>query len=241
MRSLYESLLDDENDLINNKSIEEHLIKKWFEENSNFLVQNCQLKVNGNDVEVIGNLTFNNKTNFRSPILKKFHFKKITGKFTITGMNKKKNYWLPEEISGDFIMLLCNMESLNDIPFPKKITEDIQIIACHKLKNLNGLPDKVKNLLLKELDILNLDGCSKEITEDLIITGCNILSFKGFPNKVKNLKMKLYTSRKHINKFKQLIKNKLEKVLGSNIEKYITGSAMIATHMWSDDYEKIEI
>lgn len=184
--SLYESLLDDEEDLINNNSIEEHLLKKWFEENvqpdTGMFGKDLVINIDNRDVTVIGNIMMGEKCDFRAPILKKFNFKKLEGSLHLFSIPKKKIFWLPQEVTGEVYINACGFEEL-----PKLIdVNHVEISYCHKLKTLKGLPDKIDTLHISCCNKFeSLEGCPKEINKSLTISYCDkLMSVDSFPKKV---------------------------------------------------------
>jgi hypothetical protein len=188
MRALYESLLDDEEELLNDDSF---LIKKWFEENveaqpdpTSSQKRSYEIKVQGKDVTVVGSLRINgSKCNFRSKVLKIFRFKKLIGDLCIYNLPQKKNYWLPEEIVGDIWIMSGSLTELPKIP---ERVSGVYLSNLFKLKNLNGCPEKCESLELSLCNKLtSLEGAPKHISKSLTIDYCNQLtSLNGFPEKV---------------------------------------------------------
>lgn len=188
MISLYESLLDNEDEIIEDDSF---LIKKWFEENVETLYnptrpQNSsyKIKIDGKDVTVIGTIRINGaKCNFRSKVLKLFRFKKLIGDLEIYNLTQKKNYWLPEEITGDVWIMNGSCTELPKLP---KNASGIYLNNLYKLKTLNGCPDKCKSLEISLCQKLtSLEGAPEVISKIFTVDYCDSMTtLYGFPKKV---------------------------------------------------------
>lgn len=186
MRTLYESLLDNEEDLISKESLEEYLIKKWFEENvqpaTGIFGKDLIINVDNRNVTVIGSIMMGEKCDFRAPILKKFNFKKLEGCLHLIHIPKKKTFWLPQEVTEEVYIQGCNFEEL-----PKLIDVNyVEISYCHKLKTLKGLPAKIDTVHISCCNKLeSLEGCPEEINKSLTIGYCDkFTSLEDFPKKV---------------------------------------------------------
>ena len=186
MRSLYESLLDDEEDLVDKDTAEEYLLKKWFDENvqpaTGVFGKDLIIDIDKRDVTVTGSIMMGEKCNFRAPILKKFNFKKLEGCLHLIHIPKKKTFWLPQEVTEEVYIQGCGFEELPKLNNVKHV----DISYCSKLKSLKGLPDKIDTLQIKACTKLeSLKGCPSEINKSLTIDYCDkFTSLEDFPKKV---------------------------------------------------------
>ena len=133
---LYESLLDDEEDLINDNSalIDEYL-KKYYSLKGTYIIKNGVVDVNGSI-----NVTDKSITQFTNGL---FEFGEINGSFNAYSVRKLTTLkGAPKKIRFDFVC--TDAELLTDLTgCPPHVGQDLVISGCDGLKNLKGAPEYI--------------------------------------------------------------------------------------------------
>lgn len=191
MKTLYESLLDDFEDLsapLSPKTIKEE-IKQFLKANyikySKFRISRKPNEDGYYEVEHPGHITF------RSPAESltngKFVFVNCQS-FSIQSSHGLKNLiGAPKETKHGFSIFNCNnLESLEGITEKTGFGYGLNISDCRNLKTLTGLPEKVHKMYISYCQSLtDLTGAPKEVEKDFRLYQCrNLDSLKGAPKKV---------------------------------------------------------
>ena len=197
---LYESLLDDEEDLVNDNSVLiERFLKDTYDIDGTYTIKNGIVDVNGDvyvyreDIDALTNDLFK--------------FGKVTGNFVCSGVDITSLKGAPEKVGrvfncrycrklkslegapkevGSFDCAYCNkLESLNYAP--KKVNDFFNCSNCKNLKNLKGSPEKINGMFdcMGLEQIKDLTGAPKEVGS-MDCSDCdNLKSLKGMPDVVK--------------------------------------------------------
>lgn len=171
MKTLYESLLDDEDVLLKNADksmvkIQKDKIHQWIKSNYQYTGR-LSIKENGEKfiVNLTGNLVFKN-----------IRLKSLTNGIFEWG-----------EITGNFRVPNLYITSLEGAP--KKVGGDFSCARCHGLTSLEGGPEEVGgNYDCSSCDITSLEGAPKEKGDHFNCCYCkNLTSLKGIPSKLNQL------------------------------------------------------
>lgn len=204
---LIESLLDDENDLINNdESIIEYSIKNFLDENYEFSHSYTINKLNNKSkrqVFVIGEVRLKENSKIEELTNNEFEFGTIKGSFLILYKNNIKTLQgMPKDIYNDLIIKYtkikdlegiskyigekCDIHENDDLLSLKGLSKtfvgsSLNISNNKSLKSLNGSPEKVKgDFLCGNTNINTLEGAPKEVGGNFICSFCkNLKSLKG--------------------------------------------------------------
>ena len=174
-----ESILDDEEDLINNSSIE--IIEKFIKDNynvtgkldikesNNIYVVNCDsyVRIKNDKTTQLTNDFFEwgvVKGNFNCSYCKSLKSlkgapKEVGKVFDCFGCDSLKDLTgAPKEVGGNFECINCkSLKSLQGAP--KKVGRDFSCSSCKSLKSLKGAPEKVGGCFY-------CYGCGAQFTED---------------------------------------------------------------------------
>ena len=183
-----ESILDDEDDLINNSSIE--IIKKFIKDNynmtgkldikesNNIYIVNC----NG-DVEV-SNIKIEQLTNDF------FEWGVVKGDFYCFGCKSLKSLQgAPKKVDGHFYCFGCaSLTTLQGAP--EKVGGSFNCSNCKSLKSLKGAPEKVDGSFICSYceSLTSLKGAPKEVGENFNCNHCKIQFTKDDVKKVSKVK-----------------------------------------------------
>lgn len=206
MKSLHESLLDDEDDIID-KVNTKPLVEKWCKENN---IINYRLQEDENGLFIInvkGSIVFHMYDEEELPPY--IQFGRVTGKFSVyesnftslrgfpksvgiiflVGCDKLKSLeYFPKEVTGKILLSNLNIESLEGLP---KKAKDLSIQECHKLQNLKGCPSHIQDAIYiySCLELKSLQG----LPDSTIILGLNnlpnVTSLNGISKRVTKLKI----------------------------------------------------
>lgn len=191
MKTLYESLLDDFEDLsapLSPKAIKEE-IKQFLKANyihpSKFRISRKPNEDGYYEVEHPGQITF------RSPAESltngKFVFVNCHS-FSIQSSHRLKNLiGSPKETKHGYHIFNCNnLESLEGITEKTGFGYGLYISDCMNLKTLTGLPEKAHHVNISYCQsLIDLTGAPNEVELDFKLYQCrNLDSLKGAPKKV---------------------------------------------------------
>lgn len=174
---LIESLLDDEDELVNDNTT---LIEQFL--NDNYIIKGTYTIKNG-IVDVDGDVRIswdvhNDITGLTNDI---FEFGTINGDFIINDcINLKTLNGGPKRVKGDFLCSYC--EKLESFEYaPKYVGQNLGADYCSNLKSLKGLPKKVESISLVACKIItNLEHIPD--ANEYILDGCsNLKSLEGLP------------------------------------------------------------
>ena len=186
MKNLYESLLDNEEALVNSTDNYLH-IKEFLKENY-FIKDNGKFTVHNNIVDIDGSIVLTGDISYLTD--NTFKFGIIKGDFDLEGganENLKSLKGGPKEVKGDFI---CNeLPKLTSLKYcPEKIDGCFDCCDCDKIKNLKGIPLKIGGDVRIELDITTLEGGPKDVGGSYNIYFCDKLdlveNLKFLPNSI---------------------------------------------------------
>lgn len=199
MKSLQESLLDDE-DVIVGRLNEVVLIKEWLKK---YDIRNYKIN-NDNTIDVNGDIDLNHYSKPELPSYIQFNI--INGIFTINHSKLKTLRGCPQEVTDIFQCMNCT--SLKTLEGgPKKVGGEFNCSYCTNLTSLKGAPKEVGsfyceyNNSLKTLEggpitasyyhvdrcgkLTSLEGCPKVVKYTFTCIGCTSLtSLEGGPKKV---------------------------------------------------------
>lgn len=191
MKTLYESLLDDFEDLsapLSPKAIKAEIkrfLKVNYKNPSRFRISHKPNDDGYYVVECSDKIIFSGQA--ESLTNGKFIFDKCSS-FSIQSAHRLKNLiGSPKEVKFSYHVSNCNgLESLEGITEKTGFGYGIHITDCYKLKTLEGLPKKVHYLNIAHCHgLTDLTGAPEEIELDFKIWGCYDLdSLKGAPKKV---------------------------------------------------------
>lgn len=191
MKSLYESLLDDFDELsapISPKAIKDEIkqfIKANYKNPSKFRISRKPNDDGYYVVECSDRIIFQGQA--ESLTNGKFIFDKCNS-FSIQSAHRLKNLiGSPKEVKFGYHVFNCNgLESLEGITEKTGFGYGTHITECYRLQNLIGLPKKVHHLHVAHCHgLTDLTGAPEEIELDFKIWGCeNLRSLKGAPKKV---------------------------------------------------------
>lgn len=177
---LYESLLDDEDDLVNDDGT--ILIDEFLKENYN--IKGTYTINKNNEVDVNGDIKVkNDDLKYLTDNL--FTFGTVTGRFECAGAGIISLKGGPKIVKKSFACNHCReLESLEGAP---KEAGGFVCSNCSKIKNLKGAPEKVNgSFLCDECDMLeSLEGAPKCVKGHFSCRICNNLkTLKGLPKEV---------------------------------------------------------
>ena len=191
MKTLYESLLDDFEDLsapLSPKAIKEEIkqfLKANYKNPSKFHISRKPNDDGYYVVECLDGIVFQGQA--ESLTNGKFVFDKCRS-FSIQSAHRLKNLiGSPKEVKYGYHVFNCNgLESLEGITEKTGFGYGTHITECSHLKTLEGLPKKIHHLHIMYChDLKDLTGAPEEVELDFKIRGCNNLaSLKGAPKKV---------------------------------------------------------
>ena len=143
MKSLQESLLDDEEDLIDNTEVkEEDLVKKYIE--NHYLIYGSDkiwVKPSRKQVEVKSIIPNPDVETLELPFGYEWDLSYL-GTVQIYACNNLKNLkGCPKYVTNVHISNCNNLTSLEGAP--KEVEEEFEVSHCDKLKNLKGGPEYV--------------------------------------------------------------------------------------------------
>lgn len=198
MRTLYESLLDDEDTILNNtdQSIRDS-IEKFLKDNYRggyrCTITDKTTKDGKYIVDCCGNLSlFHGKRNLTNGL---FVFGRVEGDFDCSYVEFIENLeGSPREVYGNFscdnckslktlkgapkklqgVFICSNCESLKDLVGAPKETYGFECIGCSRLKDLKGAPEKVygKFTCSSCACLTSLKGAPKTVTSIFNCRGC---------------------------------------------------------------------
>ena len=177
---LYESLLDDEDDLVNDEiALIEQFLKDNYNIKGTYTIDNRTVNING-DIFVENN-------NLKQLTNGLFKFGKVSGIFSCQ-MNEKLTSLEggPSEVGGSFICGYCRkLTSLEG--GPEKVGKVFSCAGCDII-NLNGSPKIVKDFNCSNCNKLtSLEGGPSEVGGSFICNDCkNLKTLKGLPKIVKS-------------------------------------------------------
>ena len=199
MKSLQESLLDDE-DIVVDRLNEAILIKEWLKK---YDIQNYKINKD-NTIDVKGDVNLNHYSKSELPSYIQFNI--INGIFTINYSKIKTLRGCPQEVTNIFQCINC--DSLKTLEGgPKKVEGEFNCSECSKLTSLKGAPKEVGsfycqcNNSLKTLEggpiiasyyhvdqcekLISLEGSPKVVEYVFTCVECNSLkTLEGGPQKV---------------------------------------------------------
>lgn len=179
LNKLYESLLDDEVELVNDDIT---AINQFLKDNYNIT---GSIDIKNNTVNVSGCVILTNKK-LKSLTGGLFKFGEVGMDFRCDNSNITTLKGAPEKVKGIFDCGFCkNLTSLNGSP--KEVGDMFNCDGNRKLLNLNGSPEKVGTYNCSECDnITSLEGISKNIKDSIWCERCrNLTSLKGAPKLLK--------------------------------------------------------
>lgn len=191
MKTLYESLLDDFEDLsapLSPKAIKEEIrqfLKANYLRPSKFHISRKPNDDGYYEVECPGHITFRGCV--ESLTNGKFVFVNCQS-FSIQSAHGLKNLvGSPKETKHGYHVFNCNnLESLEGITEKTGFGYGLNISDCMNLKTLTGLPEKAHHVYISYCQSLtDLTGAPKEVEMDFRLYKCrNLDSLKGAPKKV---------------------------------------------------------
>ena len=191
MKTLYESLLDDFEDLsapLSPKVLKAEIkqfLKANYKNPSKFHISRKPNDDGYYVVECLDGITFQGQA--ESLTNGKFIFDKCSS-FSIQSAHRLKNLiGSPKEVKYGYYVFNCmGLESLDGITEKTGFGSGIHITECSNLKTLKGLPKKVHHLHIAYCyELTDLTGASEEVEADFKLWGCkNLDSLKGAPKKV---------------------------------------------------------
>ena len=189
MKSLYESILDVEDNIDNMDESIKDQIKQFLNNNfknaSRFKISEKPNKDGKFEVSVNGNVEVKNK-NIISLTNGIFIWTNIKGNFICeycTSLTSLEG--APKEVGGDFDCEYCtSLISLKGAP--KKVGGDFSCFSCHSLTSLEGAPEVVGGFDCAYCKLLtSLEGAPKKVSGGFYCNNCNsLISLKGAPKKV---------------------------------------------------------
>lgn len=149
MTSLYESILDDEEELLDNNYI---LIEKWLDENVDIYKDSFEYEksyeIKNNIVNINGSITF--KSTCEKIPTNLFKFGIVTGTVNCSRTKFKTLEGMPKDVKGEFACDNCSkLTSLKGAP--EKVGLEFSCTNCPLLTSLEGAP--------KEVDGFNCGSC----------------------------------------------------------------------------------
>lgn len=198
---LIESLLDDEEELINDEtSVIESFLKDNYKIKGTYTIKN-------GIVDIDGDITLtNNKLEYLTNDF--FSFGKVIGKFEAGGdgkINIKSLKGAPKEASifavnrskitslegcpeiAEYCNFEYNSELLNLKGSPKSLKGSFMCYGCEKLKSLKGAPKEIgRDFDCSDcINLISLEGGPEKVGGDYTCDGCEKLkSLKGAPKKI---------------------------------------------------------
>ena len=180
MKSLYESLLDDEDVLVDKVDVKS-LIEEWLKEND---IKNYKINKD-NTINVNGSVYL--KRYPESELPSYIQFRNIKGSFSIYSNKLNTLKGCPEKVGISFDCAGCDsLQTLEGAP--KIVGGHFHCSYCKSLKTLEGAPEKVGGLFecnscpsLKSLEgapkevgwYFNCRNCGKEFTKEEVLSLCN--------------------------------------------------------------------
>lgn len=173
---LIESLLDDEEELVNDDNI---LIDQFLNDNyiikGSYTIKNKIVDVNGSV-----RISWDVQSDITELTNGMFEFGVINGDFNINDcVNLESLKGGPKKVKGDFLCCYCkNLKSFEQAPY--EIEGNFIADGCG-VKALKGLPKRVKNISLSQCDsLINLDHIPD--ADEYVLSDCTGLkSLKGLP------------------------------------------------------------
>ena len=189
MKSLQESLLDDDDVLISNQ--DNFVIEQFLNENyiisGKYTIEFDKKEKHIAIVNVLGDVFFKNK-DLETLTGDLFTFGEVTGKFYCDQRNtyesKLKNLKGAPKIVGDlFDCSTClNLITLEGAP---EYCKDFQCKRCRKLTNLKGGPLRCDDFCCDECDSLqSLEGAPKDLNNFSCMSCHKLKDLKGAPKRV---------------------------------------------------------
>lgn len=193
---LYESLLDDEDELVNDDVILiEQFLKDNYIINGTYTIKNKIVNINGNvriswdtqsDITELtngmfefgtinGDFVINDCINLKTL---KGGPKKVRGDFSCCYCKNLESFeYAPYEIEGTFITIDCGVTTLKGLP---KRVKNIDLTQCDNLIDLNYIPDADEYVLSDCTKLKSLKGLPQDHEYSLDVSGCeNLKSLKG--------------------------------------------------------------
>lgn len=181
VNKLNESLLDDEDELVNNDNsvLIEQFLKSTYDIEGTYVI-------NGSVVNVDGRIcvSLKKKSKLKQPTNGLFSFGKVTGTFDCQECKSLISLeGAPEIVNGNFYCSYCpKLTSLEGAP--KEVGMNFSSSECYNLKTLKGLPKKVSGSVFctynRVLEEINTD-CDM-VGGDFSVRRCkNLKSLKGLP------------------------------------------------------------
>ena len=181
MKALYESLLDDEETLINDNSIMKKYVEEWARKN---IVRDAY-----SDYTIDSKFRINSKKNItlKSDVEElPFPFGHVKGNFTSEPLSSKgllslKN--MPKKVGGDVTIYNGRFSSLEGLP--EEIGGILHLVKCHYIENLKGCSQKVSHISINFCDKLkSLEGAPEEVVSFYCAYNNNLIDLQGSPKKV---------------------------------------------------------
>lgn len=176
---LYESLLDDEDELVNDDGVIliEQFLKDNYIINGTYNVENGVVNINGSI-----KISWDVQSDITELTNGLFEFGTINGDFIINDCSNLKSLkGGPREVKRDFLCCYCkNLESFEYSP--KNVDGCFEANYCVNITSLKGLPKRVKSLSLSRCDgLTDLEYISD--ADEYILDNCkNLKSLKGLPS-----------------------------------------------------------
>lgn len=184
MKSLYERLLDTEDNLVSGMN-DIDLVRKQLETIYD-LSRITDIKVKSDGIYIYGNIWCNSHS-VDTLILPGINIKYISGYFICSSTQITSLKGAPEEVGEEFTCPMCpNLISLEGAP--KKVGGDFNCFNCDNLKTLEGAPKEIK----KNFDcsgcpsLISLEGAPEKVGGKFICEHCRQLrSMQGLPKVIK--------------------------------------------------------
>ena len=178
MKSLYESLLDDEEEIVDKLDVKP-VIKAWMSK----YARNVSYNINDdNTIDVNGHLSL-----YTKEIPGYIQFNNIKGNFHLVGFNGEKLNGMPKKVKGGLFITGCiNLKDLEGAP--EEVKGYIDISDCLNIESLKGLEHiTCEEIKLSDIYITNLEYMPT-VKHKVELTGLRLLnSLKGMPKKVGTL------------------------------------------------------
>lgn len=174
---LIESLLDDEDELINDNTV---LIEQFL--NDNYIIKGTYTIKNGIvDVDGDVRISWDVQNDITSLTNNIFEFGNINGDFIVVECDKLESLkGGPKKVKYDFICSYC--KNLKNLEYaPEQVGKNFEANYCVSLKSLKGLPKRVESLSLSRCDgLTDLEYISD--ANEYILDSCkNLKSLNGLP------------------------------------------------------------
>lgn len=193
MKTLYESLLDDFDEIEKTVDPKEQVIQ-FLEDN--YIIKSNAFKISkkpNKDGKYEVNITCKFSpfliidSRYTQEHLTNDLFVFTSGNFSIRNCNKLKDLTgFAERFDGTINIIGCdNLTTLEGLP--KIVNGEFKCVSCHNLTSLKGSPEKVGvSCVIKDNPKLtSLEGSPKEVISIFDLSDCvNIKSLKGAPKKV---------------------------------------------------------